>query len=109
MSLPESHLHILLVLAEGDAHGYRIMQTTVSMTEGAVKLRPGALYAALGKLVDTGLIGETDERPVAELDDQRRRYYRITPEGREVLGAEIRRLARVVRRATALEPSWGLA
>jgi DNA-binding PadR family transcriptional regulator len=109
MSLPESHLHILLVLAEGDTHGYRIMQTTAAMTDGVVKMRPGALYAALGRLVDTGLIVETDDRPAAELDDQRRRYYRITQAGRDALGAEIRSLARVVRRATAIEPSWGMA
>lgn len=109
MSLPESHLYILLALVEGDAHGYRIMEATASTTDGAVKLRPGALYAALGRLVDTGLIVETDDRPAPELDDQRRRYYRITPNGREALRVEIRRLARVVACATDLEPSWGRA
>ncbi len=106
MSLAESQLHALLVLAEGDAHGYRIMQATDSMTEGALSLRPGVLYAALGRLADVGLIVETDERPIAELDDQRRRYYRITDAGREALGVEIRRLARLVKYAVKVDPSW---
>lgn len=104
--LLDSNLHILLVLAEGDAHGYRIMRATDSFTRGAMKLRPGVLYAALGRLVDEGLIVETDERPVPELDDQRRRYYRITSEGRHALGVEIQRLDRLVRHAVRIEPGW---
>lgn len=104
--LPDSHLHILLVLAEGDAHGYRIMQRADALTSGAVRLRPGVLYTALGRLVDEGLIVETDDRPAAELDDQRRRYYAITDQGREALRAEIRRLERLVHHATTLEPGW---
>lgn len=104
--LPESSLHVLLVLAEGDAHGYRIMQTTDALTDGAVRLRPGVLYAALGRLVDDGLIIETEDRPAAELDDRRRRYYRITASGREALGAEIYRLQRLVRHAVRIEPGW---
>jgi len=109
MALPDSHLHILLVLAEGDAHGYRIMQQVEEITEGAMKLRPGVLYAGLGRLVDAALIIETEDRPAAELDDQRRRYYRITPPGRQALGAEIGRLSQLVERATSLDPSWRLA
>jgi DNA-binding PadR family transcriptional regulator len=109
MTLPESHLHILLVLAESDAHGYRIMQQAEEITEGAIKLRPGVLYAALGRLVDAALIVETEDRPVAELDDQRRRYYRITPEGRDALGAEIVRLSQLVERAGSLDSSWRMA
>lgn len=107
MSLPDSHLHVLLVLAEDDAHGYRIMHAVDTMTEGAVHLRPGVLYAALGRLTDAGLIVETDERPAAELDDQRRRYYRITNSGRQALGAEIDRLAQLIRHAKTLNPAWG--
>lgn len=106
--MAESQLHVLLVLAEGDGHGYRIMQATDAMTQGAVRLRPGVLYAALGRLADAGLIVETDERPAVELDDQRRRYYRITDAGRGALGSEIRRLARLVNHAVALDPSWAL-
>ena len=104
--LPDSHLHILLVLAEGDAHGYRIMAASKELTGGQMKLRPGVLYSALGRLVDSGLIVETDDRPAAELDDQRRRYYRITPNGRSALGTEVRRLATLVNHATRLEPRW---
>lgn len=107
MVLPESHLHVLLVLAEGDAHGYRIMHEVDTMTSGAVGLRPGVLYAALGRLADDGLIIETDERPAAELDDQRRRYYRITDSGRRALGAEIDRLSQLVRHARTVNPAWG--
>lgn len=105
--LPDSHLHVLLVLAQGDAHGYRIMKATEALLpSGSVRLRPGVLYAALGRLVDGGLIVETDERPAEELDDQRRRYYRITSEGRLVLGAEIRRLGQLVNLAVSIEPTW---
>ena len=105
--MPESHLHVLLVLAEADAHGYRIMNTVDTMTAGATRLRAGVLYAGLGRLADAGLIAETDERPAAELDDQRRRYYRITNSGRQALGAEIDRLAQLVRHAQTLNPAWG--
>ena len=99
-------MHILLVLVEGDAHGYRIMQTAEASTGGAIRLRPGVLYAALGRLADDGLIIETEDRPAAELDDQRRRYYQITKAGREALGAEIRRMSEVVERAVRIDPSW---
>lgn len=105
--LPSSHLHVLMVLAGGEAHGYRIMQETEQMTHGAVTLRPGVLYSALGRLVDEGLITEAEERPASELDDQRRRYYRITSAGRDALGAEIGRLQAIVERGLKIEPSWG--
>jgi DNA-binding PadR family transcriptional regulator len=107
MPMPDSHVHVLLVLAEGDAHGYRIMHAIDTMTAGAFHLRPGVLYAALGRLADAGLIVETDRRPAAELDDQRRRYYRITSSGRQALGAEIDRLSRLVGHAKTLNPAWG--
>jgi DNA-binding PadR family transcriptional regulator len=109
MPMPNSHLHVLLVLAGGDAHGYAIMQATEELTEGAVRLRPGVLYAAIGKLVDDALVEETDERPAAELDDARRRYYRITDEGRRALGGEIARLERLVLQAQARAVEPGLA
>lgn len=104
--LPESSLHVLVVLAEGDAHGYGIMRAADTLTDGAVRLRPGVLYATLGRLVDDGLISETDDRPAPELDDSRRRYYTITDEGRSALGAEIRRLDRLVTHALRVEPGW---
>jgi DNA-binding PadR family transcriptional regulator len=99
MALATSHLHILLALAEEDRHGYSIMKETEELTGGDVKLGPGALYAALGKLVDQGFIEETDDRPAPDLDDARRRYYRITPSGRSALGVEVGRLQRVVDHA----------
>jgi DNA-binding PadR family transcriptional regulator len=95
MALPESHLHILLALAEGDQHGYAIMR---SAQEGGARLGPGALYAALGRLVDGGQIVELDERPAADLDDARRRYYRITTAGHGALTAELDRLEAILAR-----------
>jgi DNA-binding PadR family transcriptional regulator len=106
MALPNSHFHILLVLADQDRHGYSIMKETESLTQGEVKLGPGALYSALGKLSDQGLIEEIEERPVAELDDSRRRYYRITNAGRVALGAELHRLHRVVEHARSSGLGW---
>jgi DNA-binding PadR family transcriptional regulator len=85
MALPTSHFHILLTLAGEDRHGYSIMKETEELTSGEVRLGPGALYAALGKLVDQGLIEETDDR--------------ITPAGRAALGVELGRLQRVVEHA----------
>jgi DNA-binding PadR family transcriptional regulator len=106
MALPNSHFHILLVLADQDRHGYSIMKETESLTQGEVTLGPGALYSALGKLSDQGLIEEIDERPVPELDDSRRRYYRITDAGRRALGAELHRLHRVVEHARRSDLGW---
>jgi DNA-binding PadR family transcriptional regulator len=106
MPLPSSHFHILLTLATEDRHGYSIMQETEALTGGTVRLGPGALYAALGKLVDEGLIEESTERPVPELDDARRRYYRITESGRVALGGELQRLHRVVDYARRSDLGW---
>jgi DNA-binding PadR family transcriptional regulator len=106
MALPTSHLHILLALAEEDRHGYSIMRETEVLTGGEVKLGPGALYAALGKLSDQGLIEETEERPVPEMDDSRRRYYRITDAGRVTLRVELQRLQKVVERASRVDLGW---
>jgi DNA-binding PadR family transcriptional regulator len=99
MALPTSHFHILLALAGEDRHGYSIMKETAALTGGEVRLGPGALYAALGKLVDQDLIEETDDRPAPDLDDARRRYYRLTDAGRAALGAELSRLQRVMDHA----------
>lgn len=96
MAVPTSHLHVLVVLAAGDSHGYGIMATADELTGGRAGLGPGSLYAALGRLIDLGLIVETDERPSPELDDARRRYYRITDEGHDVLAEELTRLDRIV-------------
>lgn len=90
---------ILLALADGERHGYGIMQEVEDRTDGAVRLRPGTLYRAIGRLLDVGLLEETEERPDPELDDERRRYYRLTDLGRRVAVAEAERLARAVRTA----------
>ena len=103
---PESQLplspavfHILLALADEERHGYGIMQEVRYRTDDQVRLVPGTLYGAIKRLLEKGLIAETDERPDPEMDDERRRYYRLTEFGLQVLSAEAERLARLVRQA----------
>ncbi len=91
--------YILLVLAEGDRHGYAIMQEATQRSGGALRLGPGTLYAAISRLLKDGLIEELEERPAPELDDSRRRYYRLTERGGLVLAAEGKRLAELARQA----------
>lgn len=91
---------ILLTLSDGDCHGYHIMQEVERRTSGAIVLHPGTLYRALARLLDEELIDERGDRP-SRGDDARRRYYSLTPFGREVLGAEASRLERQVREARA--------
>jgi len=86
-------LHILLALAGNDLHGYAIIQEVAAQSEGALALGAGTLYTALKRLLANELVEELDERPDAELDDQRRRYYRLTPLGKAVAKAEAKRLA----------------
>jgi len=90
---------ILLALAEGDRHGYAIIQDVEHETEGRIRLGPGTLYGALKRLVEAGWVRETARRPEASEDDQRRRYYTLTPPGRRVLASESERLASAVARA----------
>jgi DNA-binding PadR family transcriptional regulator len=106
MALPTSQFHILLALAEGDRHGYSIMKETERLTGGDVRLGPGALYTAIGKLVDESLIEETEVRPAPDLDDARRRYYRITPSGRAALGAELNRFHSVMEHVRKADLGW---
>lgn len=101
---PESFLplkphwfHVLLSLADQDQHGYGIMQEVLERTSGKVRLWPATLYGALKRLSDEELIEESDQRPAAEIDDARRRYYRLTRLGRRVLVAESQRLEDLVR------------
>lgn len=89
--------HVLLSLAAQEQHGYGIMQEVLERTDGKVRLWPATLYGTLKRLIDEGLIAESDERPVAELDDARRRYYRLTRLGKHVLAAESERLEDLVR------------
>ena len=90
---------ILLCLADGEQHGYAIMREVLERTDGTVRLWPATLYGALRRLVDAGLIEESGGQPAT--DDMRRRFYRLTPEGRGVVAAEIRRLETLLRAARA--------
>lgn len=92
---------ILLALADGERHGYGIMQEVAARTDGAIRLGPGTLYGAIKRLLADGLIVESAERPDPALDDERRRYYRLTEVGRRAAGAEARRLAQLVGVARA--------
>jgi DNA-binding PadR family transcriptional regulator len=94
-------LHILLAVADGPRHGYSIMQEVLDRTDGQVRLWPAALYGALRELEQRNLIAESDERPAADEDDERRRYFAITPQGKRVLDAEVRRLEAIVQQARA--------
>jgi DNA-binding PadR family transcriptional regulator len=99
--------HVLLSLADSEQHGYGIMQEVLDRTNGKVRLWPATLYGTLKRLIDADLIVESAERPAPELDDARRRYYRLTPFGRRVLAAESARLedlVRVIRCKRALKP-----
>lgn len=99
LPLPVSQLHILLALATGDKHGYAIMREVEILTEGSVKMGPGTLYGAVKKMLNAGLVEESDERPDPELDDERRRYYRLTSLGARALDAEISRMEQLTRAA----------
>jgi DNA-binding PadR family transcriptional regulator len=90
---------ILLALAARDRHGYLIRKAVEQQTDGAMKLGPGTLYAAIRRLEDSGLIEESPWRPDADLDDRRRRYYRLTTVGRAALEAETARLHATVKLA----------
>ena len=95
-------LEIALSLAAGERHGYEIMQDVERRTDGAIVLHPGTLYRALGRLLDQGLIEELDERPAGGSDDERRRYYRLTPLGQAAARAEVDRLASQISAARRL-------
>ena len=99
LPLPVSQLHILLALSTGDKHGYAIMREVETLTEGAVTMGPGTLYGAIKKMLESGLVEESDERPDPEMDDERRRYYRIAGLGGRVLDAEVARMEHLARAA----------
>ena len=88
---------IMLSLAGGEQHGYGILEEVLGRTHGKVRLWPATLYGSIKRLIEAGLIEESDERPAPELDDARRRYYRLTALGRRVLDAECERLQELVR------------
>ena len=97
LPLHNNWFHILLSLAGAEQHGYGIMQEVLDRTNGTVRLWPATLYGSLKRLIGDGLIEESDERPVEELDDARRRYYKLTRLGRTVLELECERMQEMVR------------
>lgn len=101
LPLPSATLHILMALADEDRHGYAVIQDIAARTEGAVQMSAGTLYRSIQRMIEQGLIVEVNERPAPDLDDERRRYYRITKFGAVVARAEVRRLQDLVRLARA--------
>src|SRR5215211_5064056 len=93
--------HILLALADKERHGYEIMREVDERSEGKMRLGPGTLYGSIKRMLSDGLIEELEERPDPELDDERRRYYRLTNLGHRVAVAEAERLERLVKNARA--------
>lgn len=99
LPLTQAVFHVLLALAGGARHGYGIIQDAAAATAGGVTLRTGTLYTILKRLLEEGFILESDRRPAREEDDERRRYYGLTPLGRSVLQAEAQRLEQMVKLA----------
>lgn len=99
LPLPLPVFHMLLALCEGERHGYALKREILRRTNGKLNLGSGALYGSISRMLDQGLIEESEERPDPHLDDERRRYYRITMLGRRVAQAEGIRLQQLVRLA----------
>ena len=100
LPLPAATLHILLALAEGERHGYAIIQDVEVRTGGELRMSAGTLYRSIARMVEQGLIVEVANRRT-RAEDERRRYYRLTPFGTAVARAEIHRLSQLVRHAKA--------
>jgi DNA-binding PadR family transcriptional regulator len=101
LPLTQPVFHIMLALANGEKHGYAIMQEVDAISHEQFKLGPATLYSSIKRMLEAGLLAECDDRPDPELDDQRRRYYQLTRLGAQVLAAESRRLADLVTLAKA--------
>ena len=101
MALRTIEFQILLALAGDERHGYGILQAIAELTDGDLQLEPGTLYRALHRMLKDGWVAESTRRPAADLDDERRRYYRLTPAGRRIASAEAERLLRLVSAARA--------
>ena len=99
--LQPAALHILLALGPGERHGYALIGDVDALSDGSIKLGPGTLYGTIKRLLADGLIDEAEERPDPALDDQRRRYYRLTASGAAAATAELDRLASLVKRGRA--------
>jgi DNA-binding PadR family transcriptional regulator len=111
LPLTPAAFHILLALADGEKHGYAIMQTITQRSAGQVRVGPGTLYGLIKRMLADGWIEELDERPDPALDDERRRYYRLTGLGQRIAAAEAGRLAALVAaaRQQGLLPTRGHA
>ena len=101
LPLPPATFHILMSIADEERHGYAIIQDVEARTDGELRLSPGTLYRSIQRMLQQGLIAESKRRPVPALDDERRRYYRLTPLGTATARAEMRRLTQLVRLARA--------
>ena len=97
--LGQAALQILIALGPSERHGYSIMREVEAISKGRTRLAPGTLYTNIKRLLAAGLIEEADERPDPALDDERRRYYRLTPQGQQALASEIDRMEALVARA----------
>ena len=100
LPLPPATLHILLALAEGERHGYAIIQDVEARTDGELRMSAGTLYRSIARMVEQGLITEVARRRARD-EDERRRYYRLTSFGEAIARAEVRRLTQFVRHAVA--------
>ena len=96
LPLPPASFHILVALADEDRHGYGIIKDVAARSGGTVRLSPGTLYRSVERMLEQGLIREIASKPAKDMDDERRRYYRLTPFGRAVAMAEARRLAQML-------------
>ena len=101
LRLTPAAFHIMLVLADGENHGYAIMREVAENTQGKMRLGPGSLYGTIKRMLADGWIEESDERPDPQLDDERRRYYRLTGVGRKLVQAEAEHLEQLVNIARA--------
>jgi DNA-binding PadR family transcriptional regulator len=101
LPLPPATFHILMSVTDEDRHGYAIIQDVQARTGGELKLSAGTLYRSIQRMLEQGLVAEAKRRPAPALDDERRRYYSITPFGVAVARAEMRRLTQLVRLARA--------
>jgi DNA-binding PadR family transcriptional regulator len=99
LPLPNATFHILMAVAQEDRHGYAIIQDVEERTGGELRLSAGTLYRSIQRMLEQGLLTETRDRPEPEFDDERRRYYRMTPFGRAVARAEAQRMMQMVRMA----------
>lgn len=106
LPLTAAEYNVLVVLGRGETHGYGIMRDVFKLSAGETILGPSTLYGTLKRMLDRGLIEESDERPDPELDDERRRYFRLTGFGQRVAAAETERLERLTTRARSYRGWW---